>query len=600
MSIVLMESMSPQQGTMGQNRSDSLTGEGKALPDNKKKMKTLAQRRQSAPSLVISKALTRSRSTSRKSTVLLTRCRASTKVAMYGGPAKDSIYQHHMMYNGAISCSSVRFKGRPAQLSISHSGGRDLLSACEGENCLTPVSPESCPLVQAFLAECPRRLFLGHIQTQLKTGLQTQERHLFLFTDTLLVAKAKSSTHFKVKAQVRVCEMWTASCLEEVCEGSTNPERSFVMGWPTCNCVASFSRILEGKDKDDPKTIPLKIFAKDIGNYAYAKTLSVSNTDSTSDVIRMALLQFGISGCEKDHRLWVSSSKDDPPYPLIGHEFPFSIKMSHIRDGGCSVGGAGRDPSTPTDSPGVLLLDQCLPPDTQCQFILKHSKVTPGQTSLIEPDHGLPKPVMDMLVFLFLEGPYTRGIFRRSAGAKACRELRDRVDSGSEDPEITHQSVFVIAAVLKDFLRNIPGSLLCVDLYEQWMDVMEGEAGEERTQAVQRLLQLLPSDNLLLLRHVIAVLHCIQGNAHDNQMNAFNLSVCIAPSMLGAPAPSTPEMEGEGTKKVCELVRLLIENCTVVLGEDVTSLFRNFSQKSSSSDHGSGETERQRGVKGDE
>lgn len=58
-------------------------------------------------------------------------------------------------------------------------------------------------------------------------------------------------------------------------------------------------------------------------------------------------------------------------------------------------------------------------------------------------------PLQDMLVFLYLEGPYTRGIFRRSAGAKACRELRDRLDSGTEDPEITHQSVFVIAAVLK-------------------------------------------------------------------------------------------------------------------------------------------------------
>ncbi|GLD67149.1 rho GTPase-activating protein 20-like protein, partial [Lates japonicus] len=125
--------------------------------------------------------------------------------------------------------------------------------------------------------------------------------------------------------------MWTANCMEEVCEGSTNPERSFVMGWPTCNCVATFSseehkdkwlaliksRITEGKEKDDPKTIPLKIFAKDIGNCAYAKTLAVSNNDSTTDVIRMALLQFGISGCVKDHRLWVSSSKDDPPYPLI-------------------------------------------------------------------------------------------------------------------------------------------------------------------------------------------------------------------------------------------------------------------------------------------
>ncbi|GLD65804.1 rho GTPase-activating protein 20-like protein, partial [Lates japonicus] len=138
-----------------------------------------------------------------------------------------------------------------------------------------------------------------------------------------------------------------------------------------------------------------------------------------------------------------------------------------------------------------------------------------------------------------------------------------------------------------DFLRNIPGSVLCVDLYDQWMDAMEGEGGKERTQAVQSLLHLLPSDNLLLLRHVIAILHCIQGNAHDNQMNAFNLSVCIAPSMLWAPAPKTPEMEGEGTKKVCELVHFLIENCSSVLGEDITLLFRNFSQKSNSSDNGS-------------
>ncbi|XP_075993914.1 rho GTPase-activating protein 20-like [Genypterus blacodes] len=579
-----MESMSPQQGTMGQNRTDSLSGDS-----NKKKMKTLAQRRQSAPSLVFTKALTRSRSTSR-------------------------------------------------------------------ESFLSPVSPESCSLVQASLSECRGRLFLGHAHVQLKTGLQAQERHLFLFTDRLLIAKAKSPTHFKVKAQVRVCEMWTAECLEEVYEGSTNPERCFVMGWPTCNCVALFSsmehkdkwlgliktRIKEEKAKDDPKTIPLKIFAKDVGNCAYAKTLAVTNIDSTADVIRMALLQFGILGCVKDHQLWVSSSKDDPPYPLIGHEFPFSIKMSHIRDGGSGTGGLGlgKDPASPTDCPRVLLLDQCLPPDTQCQFILKPSKMVPGQSQLIEPsqpktfkrkrslinwtfwkgsssqlddlplsptslspaqgqlfgralgsvcseDRGLPKPVMDMLVFLYLEGPYTRGVFRRSAGAKACRELRDRLDAGTDHPEITHQSVFVVAAVLKDFLRNIPGSLLCVDLYERWTAVMEGEGGEERTHAVQKLLHLLPGENLLLLCHVVAVLHCIQGNAHENQMNAFNLSVCIAPSMLWAPAPGTPEVEGEGTKKVCELVHFLIENCSSVLGDDVTSLFRSFSQKSSSSDHGS-------------
>ena len=36
MCTALMETMSPQQGTMGQNRSDSLTGESKAPTENKK------------------------------------------------------------------------------------------------------------------------------------------------------------------------------------------------------------------------------------------------------------------------------------------------------------------------------------------------------------------------------------------------------------------------------------------------------------------------------------------------------------------------------------------------------------------------------------
>lgn len=62
--------------------------------------------------------------------------------------------------------------------------------------------------------------------------------------------------------------------------------------------------------------------------------------------------------------------------------------------------------------------------------------------------------LQDMLGFLYLEGPYTRGIFRRSASAKACRELRDILDSGAKDPDITHQSVFVIATILKVMLST--------------------------------------------------------------------------------------------------------------------------------------------------
>ncbi|XP_066515771.1 rho GTPase-activating protein 20-like [Hoplias malabaricus] len=566
-----METMSPQQQiNINQSRSSSLTEDTKM--ENRRRTKALSYRRQSAPSLVISKALTRSRTMSR-------------------------------------------------------------------DNCLSPVSAETCLLVQSFLA--PSRMFISHTYAQLKTGLQTQERYLFLFTDILLISKAKSSTNFKLKAQARVCEMWTANCMDEVCEGSTSPEKSFVMGWPTCNCVATFSsveqkekwlsliksRIKEEKEKDNPKTIPLKVYAKDMGNYTY-KTIAVSNTDSSNEVTRLALQQFGIVGCVKDYQLWVSSSKDNAPYPLIGHEFPFSIQMSHIREP-LSQTGVKSDEGTSPDKEIELLFDQ-FESDSLCQFILKPSRVAVGHSFVVDPDQkpfkrrrslinwafwrgsstqlddsppspihpstgrlfglplsvvcmdqSLPKPIMDMLVFLFQEGPFTRGIFRRSAGAKACRELRDILDSGMQDIQISRQSIFVIAAVLKDFLRSIPGSLLLSNLYEQWMATMDlsDDVDDNQLKAIQGLVSSLPPENILLLKHVLAVLYHIQLRSQDNQMNAFNLAICIAPSMLSPSATSSPEMEGKGAKKVCDLARIMIENCVAVMGKDVTTLFDGFPQR---------------------
>lgn len=61
----------------------------------------------------------------------------------------------------------------------------------------------------------------------------------------------------------------------------------------------------------------------------------------------------------------------------------------------------------------------------------------------------------------------------------------------------------------------------------------------------------LAKENAQLLRHLLVVLHAVQANAEENQMTSFNLSVCIAPSLLWPPgAPCSPEVEGRGAKKV--------------------------------------------------
>ncbi|XP_076579747.1 rho GTPase-activating protein 20-like isoform X2 [Chaetodon auriga] len=571
-----MDNMSPQQQ---QQQQDSLS-RGGGQQENKRRMKSQSYRRQSAPSLVITKALTRSKTLSR-------------------------------------------------------------------ESFLVPVCPETCPLVQSFLASSDRSFLLyGH--AQLKTGMQTQDRHLFLFTDMLVIAKAKSANHFKQKAQVRVCEMWTAGCMDEVCEGSTHPERSFVMGWPTCNYVAMFSsaeqkdkwlsllksRVKEEKETEEPKTIPLRVYGKGINTFAVIKTLPVSNSDSTNEVVRLALQQFSIIGNVKDFQLWVISKRDNAPYPLIGHEFPFSIQMSHVRHMTSQGGGGGRDAAAPpADRQRATQVEQ-LQVYKQCQFILKPRPIETLHVSAELPqkpfkrrrslmtwafwrgssshlneltvgaargclfgqplssvcvEDALPKPVMDMLAFLHCEGSWTRGIFRRPAGARAVRELRDSLDSGNIELPLTRDHVFIIAGVFKDFLRSIPGSLLCCELHEEWMDVLEEEEEEEeQVQDIKRMICRLPKENALLLRYLLAMLHGIQVNAKENQMTSFNLSVCIAPSMLWPPgAPSSPEVEGEGTKKVCELVKFMIEHCQQILGEDPSSLFGGLPQRLNTDETGS-------------
>lgn len=73
--------------------------------------------------------------------------------------------------------------------------------------------------------------------------MHCQERHLFLFNDLLLVAKAKSGSNFKLKDKVRISEIWLnelPAVIDEVAEIPKSSDTSFVIGWPTTNYVAVF------------------------------------------------------------------------------------------------------------------------------------------------------------------------------------------------------------------------------------------------------------------------------------------------------------------------------------------------------------------------
>nr|XP_051682880.1 rho GTPase-activating protein 20-like [Oryctolagus cuniculus] len=449
----------------------------------------------------------------------------------------------------------------------------------------------------------------------------------------------RTTNSLKLKKQVRLSEVWVASCLDEVTVKKICADTSFVIGWPTTNSVVTFCspeikerwfsalhrNIQEQKQNDFPKNMTLKILLMEVDELASTTIITVTNTETTEKVIGRAVYQLGLSGQTSDFLLWVNSSKEALSYPLIGHESLYSIAQTNLR----------HTPQhttlrTTEDCPDPTSLNK-VPEKKQYKFILKHKSELPSvlerelsekkslkkrksllywalqknasltlESSMVqspeeEPDHKLfgldlstlcrsgclPKPIMDMLMLLYKEGPTTPGIFRRSANAKTCKEIKEKLNSGAP-VSMAGESVFVSASVLTEFLRNIPDSVLSSGMHSQWMTAMQGRTKQQKVHSLQRLVAQLPEGNRLLLKYLFGVLDHIVANSEENQMTAFNLALCVAPNMLWLPNPKRPEDESRNMGKVTQLVQFLIENTPEIFGEDIPVLLLRAQAESAS------------------
>lgn len=58
------------------------------------------------------------------------------------------------------------------------------------------------------------------------------DRHLFLFSDLLLVGKSRGTNCFKLKESVRLAEIWLS--LPE------NDDTGFILGWPSASGITNY------------------------------------------------------------------------------------------------------------------------------------------------------------------------------------------------------------------------------------------------------------------------------------------------------------------------------------------------------------------------
>ncbi|KAM6061677.1 rho GTPase-activating protein 36 isoform 2-T2 [Chlamydotis macqueenii] len=169
-------------------------------------------------------------------------------------------------------------------------------------------------------------------------------------------------------------------------------------------------------------------------------------------------------------------------------------------------------------------------------------------------------------------GLQTVGIFRVGSSKKRVQQLREEFDRGL-DVFLDEQSVHDVAALLKEFLRDMPDSLIPRELYAAFLSTapMEGPA---QLAALQLLLFLLPpchSDTLQrLLRFLGEVArHAQSSRGPDgreipgNKMTVSNLAMVFGPNVLQKEKPGEKDavaMNFEDSAAVILVLQRLIEH----------------------------------------
>nr|XP_051674780.1 rho GTPase-activating protein 20 isoform X3 [Oryctolagus cuniculus] len=463
---------------------------------------------------------------------------------------------------------------------------------------------------------------LIHGPVTLRAGLKKKKHLAILYHSVLLISNSSYEKSLNINYRIPVNHLWIAECGRDT-QRKGKPclvERSFRLGWPLLNFVATFpsSAIKEkwysllerqinlAKEENYMHSILTEINIEAMNRSTSSIIVTVTNLDTVNDVINLSLPVLGLTGSEKDYQLLVSSANEEAPQPLIGHENIYTIQTTYLR---------AANPSPASENAVVLpsLHESTL--EELCShvcgyFILKPRCQATGQrksgrrmTRLLRPNKSkkrgdltkgdssaaplsvrfcpasllvlsrkkkLTSPLSDLL-YLIDKGSQAEGIFRKPGSIASYTALKQKISSGGT-VDWSNESPLVAAAVLQDFLRSLPGTIFSAKLYDQWLDVFE-EEDKNKVPAIQRLLAQLPKANFIILKCLFVSLNKIVQQSTFKIIATSDLSLCLAPRILPLwhSTSRSSEVADELRKKV-SLTYFLIQNCPEIFKDATNSV----------------------------
>ncbi|XP_070615732.1 stAR-related lipid transfer protein 8 isoform X2 [Erythrolamprus reginae] len=123
------------------------------------------------------------------------------------------------------------------------------------------------------------------------------------------------------------------------------------------------------------------------------------------------------------------------------------------------------------------------------------------------------------------------GIFRKSGVKSRIQKLRQMSEASPDYVNYEGQSAYDVADLLKQYFRDLPEPVFTCKLTDTFLQIYQFVPKEQRLQAVQAAIMLMPDENREVLQTLLYFLSDV-ASSEENQMTVGNLAVCLAPSIF--------------------------------------------------------------------
>ncbi|CAB3228158.1 unnamed protein product [Arctia plantaginis] len=201
-------------------------------------------------------------------------------------------------------------------------------------------------------------------------------------------------------------------------------------------------------------------------------------------------------------------------------------------------------------------------------------------------DHRLPVVLTSCVRVIATYGLRHQGIFRVSGSQVEMQALRAAFERG-EDPLAgvrDASDMNSVCGLLKLYLREVRPPLLPPQLQERLLRVAALPDDEQFAARMRTTLAALPQPAVLVLRYLFAFLAHLTEYSEHNMMDAWNLAICLGPTLLAAWGEGGAQVTAQNL--VNELVKRIILRHRDIFPQDVApyALYTRFSEADATTD----------------